>query len=83
LWQTGVDPRLELVPGHCGEHRLDVLDEVEGLRVEELVLLLHAEGVRIARAERVLEDAAGGLRAVAGDRGGERLLTAHEPLRGS
>ena len=46
LHQLGVDPRLELVAGHGVEHGVDVLDEVEGLRIEELVLLLDAQGVR-------------------------------------
>src|SRR5439155_20286500 len=60
LHQLGVDHRLELVPGAGGKHRVDVLDEVEGLAVEQHVLLLDAERVRIALAERVVEDAAAG-----------------------
>ena len=57
LHELGGDPRLEFVAGHLGEHRLDVLHEVEGVGVEELVLLLDAERVRVAVAERVLEHA--------------------------
>ena len=48
LHELGVDPRLELVPADRREHRVDVLDEVERLGVEELVLLLDAERVRVA-----------------------------------
>ena len=44
--------------GDSGEHRVDVLDEVERLAVEKHVLLLDAERVRVARAERVVEHAA-------------------------
>ncbi len=63
VWQTGVAIsstdcissgwmlRLELVPSHSPEHRLDVLDEVERLGVEEHVLLLDPERVR-ARPRR-------------------------------
>ncbi len=65
LHELGVDPRLELVARDRGEHRLDVLDEIERLRVEELVLLLDAERVRVTRPELVVEDAAGRLGAVA------------------
>ena len=61
LHELGVDPCLELVARDRGEHRLDVLDEVEGLGIEELVLLLDAERVRVARSERVVEDASGRL----------------------
>src|SRR5262249_40100186 len=70
LHQLDVDARLQLVAVHGGEHRVDVLDEVEGLAVEEHVLLLHAQGVRVALAERVVEDAAAGreARALSGDR---------------
>src|SRR5262249_36607399 len=74
LHELRVDASLELVPAHCGEHRVDVLDEVERLRVEELVLLLHAERVRIAAPEGVVEHAA--TTPFAGDRGRERLLAA-------
>ena len=77
LHELRVYPSLELVARHRGEHRLDVLDEVEGFRIKELVLLLHAECVRIARSELVVEDASGGRGAVAGDGGGERLLARH------
>ena len=48
LHELGVDARLELVSRHRGQHRVDVLDEVERLRVEELVLLLDPERVRVA-----------------------------------
>src|SRR5207237_3645327 len=75
LHELRVDARLELVPGDRGEHRVDVLDEVEGLAVEQHVLLLDAEGVRVALAECVVEDApAFGVAApFAGDRGREDL----------
>src|SRR5436190_23888644 len=59
LHQLRVDPRLELaVVGDPREHRVDVLDEVPGLGVEQHVLLLDAERVRIARAEAMVADAA-------------------------
>src|SRR5215204_2786281 len=58
LHQLGIDDRLELVPDDRGEHRVDVLDEIERLAVHQHVLLLDAERVWIALAERVLEDAA-------------------------
>ena len=58
LHQLGVDPRLELVAGDRLQHGVDVLDEVERLAVEEHVLLLDAERVRVGLAERVVEDAA-------------------------
>ena len=57
LHELRVDPRLELVSGDRGEHRVDVLDEVERVGIEELVLLLDAERVRVAGSERVVEDA--------------------------
>src|SRR5262245_32988062 len=79
LHQLGVDARLELVARDRFEHRVDVLDEVEGLAVEEHVLLLDTERVRVARAERMVEDAASGreARALARDRGwDERVLHA-------
>jgi hypothetical protein len=41
-----------------GEHRVDVLHEIPRLGVEQHVLLLDAERVRIARAERMVEHAA-------------------------
>ena len=56
------------------EHGVDVLDEVEGLAVEEHVLLLDAERVRIGLAELVVEDAARVHRALARDRVGVDLL---------
>ena len=40
-----------------GEHRVDVLHEIPRLGVEQHVLLLDAERVRIALAERVVEHA--------------------------
>ena len=75
LHELGVDARLELVPGDRCEHRVDVLDEIEALAVEEHVLLLDAERVRVARAEGVVEDAAalGVAAALARDRRGEDL----------
>ena len=50
LHQLGVDPRLELVAGDRLQHGVDVLDEVEGLAVQEHVLLLDAERVRVGLA---------------------------------
>ena len=72
LHQLRVDDRLELVPGDRGEHGVDVLDEVERLRVEEHVLLLDSECVRVALAEGVVEDAPAGCepRSFARDRRG-------------
>src|SRR4051794_37624322 len=59
LHQLGVDARLELgVVADAGEHRVDVLHEVPGLGIEEHVLLLDAERVRVAAAELVIENAA-------------------------
>ena len=52
LHQLGVDLRLQLVPFDGGEHRVDVLHEVERRRVEQLVLLLDAERVRLAAPKR-------------------------------
>jgi hypothetical protein len=60
LHQLRVDLLLELVPGGRGEHGLDVLDEVECLAVEQHVLLLDPERVRLAVAEVVVEHAAAG-----------------------
>ena len=63
------------------EHRVDVLHEIPRLGVEQHVLLLDAERVRVALPERVVEHA--GLRAaeavaaLAGDRRGKDLL--HRP----
>ena len=70
LHQLGVDARLELVPGDGGEHGVDVLHEIERLGVEQHVLLLDAERVRVALPERVVEHAAalGEAAALAGDR---------------
>ena len=72
LHQLGVDPRLELVARDRLQHGVDVLDEVERLAVEEHVLLLDAERVRIGLAERVVEDAAALDGALAGDRVADR-----------
>src|SRR5438552_2306656 len=47
---------------------VDVVDEIEALAVEQHVLLLDAERVRLALAERVVEDAAPRREALAGDR---------------
>src|SRR5579862_637099 len=59
LHQLGVDARLERpLVGHAGEYRVDVLHEVPRLGIEQHVLLLDAERVRVARAEAVVEDAA-------------------------
>ena len=57
LHQLRVDLRLELVPLDRRENRVDVLDEVEGRAVEQLVLLLYTERVRVALAEAVVEHA--------------------------
>ena len=58
LHQLGIDARLELaVVGDAREHRVDVLHEVPGLWIEEHVLLLDAQRVRVAAAELVVEDA--------------------------
>src|SRR3954451_18360534 len=76
LHQLWVDPGLELVAAHGSEHGVDVLHEVVGLGVEEHVLLLCAERVRVALAERVVEDAAafGEAASLPGDRRPEDLL---------
>ena len=58
LHQLGADDVLEMTALDRGQHRVDVLDEVERGCVEEHVLLLHAERVRIALAEAVLVHAA-------------------------
>jgi hypothetical protein len=65
-----------------GEHRVDVLDEVERLAVEQHVLLLDAERVRVALSERVVEDAAAGREAGALPGDGRRvdLLVVSSPL---
>src|SRR6185437_16778940 len=70
LHELGVDPRLELVARDRGEHGVDVLDEVVRLAVEQHVLLLDPQRVRVARAEGVVEHAAAGREggALAGDR---------------
>ena len=57
LHQLRVELVLEVAAFDRGEHRVDVLDEVERSRVEKHVLLLDAERVRIARPEAMVEDA--------------------------
>ncbi len=76
LHQLGVDPRLELVARDRLEHRVDVLDEVERLAVEQHVLLLDAERVRVALAELVIEHASARreVRALARDRGRDQRI---------
>ena len=59
LHELGVDLLLVLVAAEVAEDGVDVLDEVERLAVEQHVLLLDAERVRVARPELVIEDAAG------------------------
>ena len=48
-----------LVTEEVAEDGVDVLDEVEGLAVQQHVLLLDAQRVLVARPERVLENTAG------------------------
>ena len=78
LHQLGVEARLVLAVLDGGEHGVDVLHEIPRLGVEQHVLLLDAERVRIALAERVVEHArvlgARPERALAGDRRREDLL---------
>src|SRR6185295_19245032 len=76
LHQLCIDARLELMTRDRGEHRVDVLHEIECLAVEEHVLLLDAERVRVAVAEPVVEDADPGPKACAfaRDRGRVNLL---------
>ena len=57
LHELGLHLRLELVTRDRGQEGVDVLNEVEAVRVEEHVLLLDSEGVRISLAEGVVEDA--------------------------
>ena len=80
LHQLGVDAVLVLAVRDGREHRVDVLHEVPRLGVEEHVLLLDAERVRVALAERVVEHArlraAGAFGALAGDRRRKDLLHA-------
>ena len=68
LHQLGVDPRLQLVPADRLQDGVDVLDEIERLAVEEHVLLLDAQRVRIRLAEGVVEHAAAVDGALARDR---------------
>ena len=68
LHQLRVDVRLELVSRDRVEHGVDVLHEVERLGVEQHVLLLDAERVRLALAELVVEHAAARGEALARDR---------------
>jgi hypothetical protein len=74
LHQLGVDALGECVALDRVEHRLDVLDEVEALGVEQHVLLLDAERVGLAVAEAVVDDARGRDALEAGDRGRDDLL---------
>src|SRR4029450_13159860 len=74
LHQLGLQPRFGLVPDEGRQHGVDSLDKVKGLGVEEHVLLLDAERVRLSLAELVLEHAAGRPEAVAGDGGRPGLL---------
>ena len=74
LHQLGVEAARELVALDRVEHHLDVLDEVEALRVEEHVLLLDAQRVRVARPELVVEDAGGRRVGDTGDRPRDDLL---------
>src|SRR2546426_663690 len=53
-------PKMSSRRAACGdrrEDRVDVLDEVPRLGIEQLILLLDAERVRVAPAERVVEHA--------------------------
>ena len=77
LHELRVDPGFELVAADGREHRVDVLDEVESLPVEELVLLLDSERVGLARAEGVVEHTAGRDGALPGDGRREGLFLAH------
>ena len=70
---SGVDAGLQLVTVDRGEHRLDVLHEVERLGVEQHVLLLDPERVRRPGAEAMLEHAAAVGGALARDRRRDRL----------
>src|SRR5207244_1926412 len=74
----GVDVRAVLAVLDRGEHGVDVLHEVPRLRVEEHVLLLDAERVRVTLAKGMVEDARPGPAlpdgALAGDRRWEDLL---------
>ena len=77
LHQLGGDVILQLAVLDRREHRVDVLHEIPRLGVEQHVLLLDAERVRIALAERVVEHARArtrGAGALAGDRRREDLL---------
>ena len=76
LHQLRCDAGLELVSFDRREHRLDVLDEIERLAVEEHVLLLDPERVRVARAVLVVEHASRVRGALARDRGRDRLPVA-------
>ena len=78
LHQLRVDAVSMLAVLDRREHRVDVLHEVPRLGVEQHVLLLDAERVRVALAERVIEHArvagAEPLGALPGDRRREDLL---------
>src|SRR5262249_35252130 len=73
LHQLRVDPPLELMARDGREHGVDVLDEIERLRVEEHVRLLDPEGVGVAFAEGRVEHAPAGGEALAGDARGREL----------
>src|SRR5439155_10403631 len=77
LHQLGVHLRLELVTLDRREHRVDVLDEVEGLAVEDHVLLLDTERVRVAGAEAMVEHAAGVEGSFARNRRRDELTVTH------
>src|SRR5262249_53916166 len=77
LHQLGVHLRLELVALDRRQHRVDVLDEVERLAVEDHVLLLDPERVRVAPAEAMVEHAARVEAALARDGARERLSVRH------
>src|SRR5262249_49502653 len=62
------------------EHGVDVLHEIEGARVEEHVLLFHAERVRVALAEAVFEHAAGVEASFARHRLRQYLSVAHSRI---
>ena len=78
LHQLRLHPRLVLVADDRRQDGVDALDEVERLRVEEHVLLLDAERVRLTVSERVLEHAA--RRAEAGGRDRWRPGLLHRPI---
>ena len=76
LHELRVYLRLELVPADRGHDRVDVLHEIERGRVEELVLLLDAERVRVTAAG-VIDHALRRRSLEPRDRGRDRLLRRH------